>query len=44
MIVYTVMSRHGSLKIVDDNYLYGLGRKDGDKICWKCDKESVKPE
>lgn len=37
MMVYTVKSRHG-LKIVDDNnYVYQLDGKYGDKTYWKCE-------
>ena len=31
------MSRFGALKIVDNNYVYGLDRKYYDKTYWTCD-------
>ena len=38
MMIYTVMSSHSCLKIVDDNnYIYQPGRKYGDKTYWKCE-------
>ena len=38
MMTCTVMSRHDGLKIEDDdNYVYGLDRKYGDKIYCKCE-------
>lgn len=34
---YTVMSRYGGIKLVNDNYIYWLNRKYGDKkTYWKC--------
>ena len=42
-MVYTVMSRHSDLKIVDDkNYIYWLDRKYGDKTYWKCEIRQCK--
>ena len=36
------MSRRGGLKIVNDNDIYQLNRKHGDKTSWKCEVRQCK--
>lgn len=43
MMIYMVKSRHGDLKIVDDNnHIYCLDRKYGGKTYWMCEMRNEK--